>query len=229
MAGENRPNQIPPAVRKMLRKPPIMVGEDRANHEELVEIVRKEVNPRHPQEWVLMVDIIEAGWELVRLRGLKVGMLHAAMPRAFNSQILEVVALRPVVDPKLAPTRILRKHLVGMLAGDEAAKKELDKLLAEHDLSWDILTTTAFASTVVPLLHTDRMAGAARDRRNAAYADLEHLRAAKPKSAAPPETVAQDDDAEAPDDEAAPTAPGNGAASPGTQAIEDGPDPLSGR
>jgi hypothetical protein len=237
MAGKNRPNQIPPAVRKMLRKPPIMVGEDRADYEELVEIVRKEVNPRHPQEWVLMVDIIEAGWELVRLRGLKVGMLHAAMPRAFNSQILEVVALRPLEDdPKLAPAGILRKHLVGMLAGDEAAKKELDKLLAEHDLSWDILTATAFASTVVPLLHTDRMAGAARDRRNAAYADLEHLRATKPKSAALPETIAQDgdaeaqdDDAEAPDDEAAPTAPGNGAAGPGAQAIEDGPDPLSGR
>jgi len=180
-----------------------MAGEDRADYDELVEIVRKEVNPRQPQEWMLMVDIIDSGWELVRLRGLKVGMLHAAIPRALNMQILDAGGLLPA-DPKLAPAGILRKHLVGMLAGHQAAKQELEKLLAEHNLSWDLLTAAAFASTVVPQLQTDRMAGAARERRNAAYADLAHLRATK--------TIARDNGAHAQDEEAAYAGGGNGAA-----------------
>jgi hypothetical protein len=121
------------------------------------------------------LHIVEAEWELLRLRGLKVGMLHAAIPRALRSQLSLDVSFLPA-DPKLDPAVILRKHLIGMLAGDEAAKKELEKLLAAHDLTWDLLSAGAFESSVGPQLHTDRMAAAARDRRNAAYADLERLK-----------------------------------------------------
>ena len=79
-----------------------MAGEDRADYDELVERVRKEVNPRQPNEWMLMMDIVDAEWELLRLRGLKVGMLHAALPRALNSQVAEGGGL-PQLNPEMDP------------------------------------------------------------------------------------------------------------------------------
>jgi hypothetical protein len=82
MAGTNG---IPSIIRTMLSKPPILLGEDPAEYKQLVDLVRKEVRPQQLQEWILMMDIVEAEWELLRLRGLKVGMLHAAIPRSVRS------------------------------------------------------------------------------------------------------------------------------------------------
>ena len=105
MAGTNG---IPSIIRTMLSKPPILLGEDPAEYKELVDLVRKEVRPQQLQEWILMMDIVEAEWELLRLRGLKVGMLHAAIPRALHSQLSLDVGFLPAV-PKLDPAVILKR------------------------------------------------------------------------------------------------------------------------
>jgi hypothetical protein len=142
-------------------------------------------------------------------------MLHAALPRALNSQVAEGGGL-PQLDPEMDPGLALRKHLFGMLTGDKAARGELKKLFAEHDVNWDVLTAVAFQSVVVPQLHTDRMAGNARERRRAAYAELDRLRAIKPATAvARRRTVAPDDAVDVEEVAAPPTAPNTSAASAG--------------
>jgi len=87
MSDENRASPVPFFVRKMLKKPPIMAGEDRAEYEELVRIVRKEIKRRDVQEWLLLMDIVEAEWVLQRLRGVKVGMLHNAIPGVLHNKV----------------------------------------------------------------------------------------------------------------------------------------------
>ena len=229
MVGEDRTNAMPAVVRRMLARPSLMAGENRTEYDELVGIVRREVRPQDLQEWVLMLDIVEADWELLRLRGLKVGMLHAAIPRALNSQISDTDGVVPT-----AAAATLRKHLIGMLGGDQAAREKLDTLLATHDLNWDLLTAIAFEANIVPQVHTNRMAVAARERRNAAYADLERLRARKASSAIKRTEDLLADDA-AVDAEAPPMAPGGGAVGHNGQyratgqSVEPAPDGSYGR
>src|SRR5262245_31410214 len=166
--------QISPSIRKLLGKRPIIAGEDPADYDLLTELVRKDVRPQALQEWLLMKDIVDAEWELLRLRGLKVTMLHAMVPRAVKAQMLDGRASLPTVHKWVQP---LRGHLIGILAGDPAAKQELEKLLEAEGLTLDVVTAAAFEKTIVAQVHTDRMAAAAYDRRNAAYAELDRVRA----------------------------------------------------
>ena len=166
-------DELPSNVRKVFGKPPIIAGEDPADYDLLTKLVRKDVRPQALQEWLLMKDIVDAEWELLRLRGLKVTMLHAMVPRAVSAQMF---GLRPA-DVKEKWVVPLRGHLVGILAGDPAAKQELEKLLEAEGLTLDVITATAFEKTIVAQVHTDRMAAAAYDRRNAAYAELDRVRA----------------------------------------------------
>jgi hypothetical protein len=205
MAGTNRlndRNEMPSGVRKIFGKPPIMAGENPADYEQLMDLVREDVDPQDLQEWLLMRDIVDAAWELLRLRGLKVGMLHAMIPRAVDSQIYDAAGLRPA-GSTLAPA--IRKHLVGIVAGDEGAKRDLEKLFEQHGLTLDVIAAAAFEKAIVQQLHTDRMVGAAQDRRKAAYAELERLRAQKAKRAMPQSEYLDEGEADA-----APTSPGNG-------------------
>jgi hypothetical protein len=193
--------QIPSDVHKLFGKRPIVAGEDPADYDLLTKLVRKDVKPQALQEWLLMKDIVDAEWELLRLRGLKVTMLHAMVPRAVDAQKF---GIRPLDEYKWVQP--LRGHLVGILAGDPAAKQELEKLLKAEGLTLDVITATAFEKTIVAQVHTDRMATAAYDRRNAAYAELDRVRAKRNP----------DEDLEEMEEEAPPTAPtnGSGAAAP---------------
>jgi len=158
---------------RRLGKPPIMAGEDPAEYDQLIELVCAEINPQGIQELLLAKDIVDSEWDILRLRGLKVAMLHAVIPRAVESQSSDA-SLMPL-EFKLAP--VIRKHVVAIVAGEKSAKQELEKLLAEHELTLDVITAAAFESTIKPQLHTDHMLEAACKRRNAAYAQLERLRA----------------------------------------------------
>jgi hypothetical protein len=195
--------QISSNIRKLLGKRPIIAGEDPADYDLLTKLVRRDVRPQALQEWLLMKDIVDAEWELLRLRGLKVTMLHAMVPRAVGAQR---IGLRPLDEDKWVPP--LRGHLVGILAGDPAAKQELEKLLKAEGLTLDVIIATAFEKTIVAQVHTDRMAAAAYDRRNAAYAELERVRGKRDPDA---------DLEEWEEEEAPPTAPVSGSSAAGRE------------
>jgi hypothetical protein len=173
-----RPLQVPAALRKLFSKPTLLAGEDKADYDELLHLVCADVKPSTVHEWLLARDIADAEWELLRLRGLKPAMLHAALPRAFRDELSSV---DDFLNSTLAST--IRRFVIRMVAGDPQAKQELAKVLEEHGMSLDLLTAAAFEKTIGPQLHTDRMAGAAYDRRNKAYAELERLRERKRGSA----------------------------------------------
>jgi hypothetical protein len=168
--------EIPPDIRAVFGEPPIMVGEDPADYQKLVALVIADVKPQGLQEWLLMKDIVDAEWEILRLRGLKVGMLQAFVPQAVTAQTGATVAIG---SPKMAA---VRRHMIGVVAGDAKAKVALEKALESYGLTVDVLTATAFEYTIGSQLNADRMADAAYDRRNAAYVLLDGLRERRLKS-----------------------------------------------
>jgi hypothetical protein len=180
-------SKIPHAVRQLFGKPPIMAGEDHAEYQELLELVRADVQPQDLQEWFLMKDIAHAEWELLRLRGMKVSMLHAMVPRAMKSLIADAQGLLPLEAEWVAP---VRKLLMGVVAGDQKAKQDLEQRLEEFGLTLDVVTAATFGETITSQLHADRMVAAAYERRNAAYAELERRRAKQAKAT----TTVSDDD-----------------------------------
>jgi len=191
-------SKIPSRVRKLFGKPPIMAGEDPAEYQELLELVRADVQPQDLQEWFLMRDIAHAEWEVFRLRGMKVGMLHAMAPRAMSSLMADAEGLLP---PKAEWVVPVRKLLVGVVAGDKQANQDLERLLEGFGLTLDVVTAAAFGETIMSQLHTDRMVAAAYERRNTAYAELERRRGKE---------TTDDDIME--DDEEAPIGDGDGPA-----------------
>lgn len=182
MSNADRSPKIPYTVRQFF-KPPIMAGENPAEYQQLIELVHEDVQPRDLQEWLLAGDIVHAEWELLRLRGMKVSMLHATLPRAMSALIADAQDLVKVETEWVAS---VRKFLMGMLAGDEQAKQKLEQLLGAYGLSLDVVTAATFEETIRSQVHTDRMVEAAYERRNAAYAGLERRRARKANGATAP-------------------------------------------
>jgi hypothetical protein len=88
------------------------------------------------------------------------GVIHAMIPRAIKSQIADSGDAAPL-DPKLVPT--IRKHVVAMIAGDPHARQALESMLAEHQLTIDIIGAATFVDTIGAQVHIDRMVAAAGD------------------------------------------------------------------
>ncbi len=182
--------ELDAAIRHVFSNPPMMAGEDRANYEILKRLILRELNPQGVHEMLLARDIVDAQWELCRLRGLGPGILHAAIPRVVKSQVAEA-GDGATLDARLVPT--IRQHVIDMLAGIARAKDELETLLLDHRLSVSMIVAAAFADTIGPQPHTDRMVARACERRDAAYAELERLRARGRRSSTPPAEPPTDD------------------------------------
>jgi hypothetical protein len=183
---------------------PIIAGESAADYAELMALVRADVEPETLQEWLLLKDIVDAEWELLRLRGFKVRMLHAVIPGVVGSELAQDGATPPA---ELRP--LIRRHVIGIMTGDEGALGELENLLFAHNLMLDVVSATAFQQNIGPQLKTDQMIGAAYGRRNAAYAEIARLRPEKERKRA---MIFADRD-----EQAEPTAAGAGAARNGGQ------------
>jgi hypothetical protein len=161
---------------RIFAKPPIMLGEDLADYEAMRDLVLADIDQDDVQECFLARDILDSEWELLRLRGMKPGMLHAAITRAVNTMVREESALQPL-EPEWH--RPLRRHLIGALVGVARDRQQLEELLSEHDLTLELVIGAAFESTLRPQVDTDRMIGAALDRRRAAYRELNEYRERK--------------------------------------------------
>jgi hypothetical protein len=70
--------EIDRAIRTTFRNPPILASERRAQYEDLKRLVLSEIKPRGLHEALLARDIVEAEWEVYRLRWMKLATLHAA-------------------------------------------------------------------------------------------------------------------------------------------------------
>jgi hypothetical protein len=164
-----------PFIARLLAKRALIAGENADAYDQLVDLVRKEAAPQTFQETLLVKDIANAEWELLRLHGMKAGMVNAIMYRLLKEPKWETDGGPTKIDEDTSGSarQLLRKAA----AGDSAAQTELRNMLEENNLSFDIVAAGAFDRNISSQLHTDRMIAACNSRRNAAYAELERLRA----------------------------------------------------
>ena len=76
--------EIDHAIRTTFRNPPILASEDRAQYDDLKRLVLSDIKPRGLQETLLARDIVDAEWEVCRLRWMKMAILHAVLPRVIR-------------------------------------------------------------------------------------------------------------------------------------------------
>jgi hypothetical protein len=177
--------KIDHAIRTTFRNPPILVSEERAQYVELKRLVLSDIKPRGLQETLLARDIVEAEWEVCRLRWMKIAILHAVLPRVIKSQILEASGTRSV-------RRLVQKickHVAAFVNGDPQARQQLETLLENYKLTVDLIIAAAFDDRIVSQLHIDRMTTTAWERRIAAYAELDRLRTLSGKRADPRDQI----------------------------------------
>src|SRR5262245_3420745 len=178
--------EIDHAIRTTFRNLPILVSEERAQYEDLKRLVLSDIKPRGLQETLLARDIVEAEWEVCRLRWMKIAILHAVLPRVIKSQILEASGTRSV-DRRLVQK--ICKHVAAFVNGDPQARQQLETLLENYKLTVDLIIAAAFDDRIVSQLHIDRMTTTAWERRIADYAELDHLRTISGKRAAPRDQI----------------------------------------
>ena len=167
---------LPLIIKRMLERPAILIDEDRAEYCDLFEMICDEEHPRTLKEWILVVDIAYAEWEIFRLRGLKVRTLHTALTWAGDK---EVNLGAKGAQPQKWHAQF-RKLVVGVLAGDATAKLSMTKTLEPHGLTLESLVASAFGLTISTQAAVDRLVEAAYRRRSALYADLERVRSKAP-------------------------------------------------
>jgi hypothetical protein len=168
---------VPSIIRKTLVKPPILVDEDPAEYRELFEAISNDERPQSLQEWLLVADIVNVAWEILRLSGLKVRALHSALLRTLIQDLSD--GWMNYIDftrPKPLWHAVFRRDIFGALAGDPAARLRIEKLLEPHGLTLDSVVASGFAQKISVQLSADRLLEAANRRRNALYADLERAR-----------------------------------------------------
>jgi hypothetical protein len=128
--------EIDRAIRTTFRNPPILASGRRAQYEDLKRLVLSEIKPRGLHEALLARDIVEAEWEVCRLRWMKVATLHAALPRVIKSRILEAGGTRSL-DRRLVQK--ICKHVAACVAGDPQAEQQLETLLENYKLTVDLI------------------------------------------------------------------------------------------
>jgi hypothetical protein len=205
-------SKVPAFINRLRRRPPLLADEDQADYQELFDTIWQEERPQTVREWMLVSDIANEEWEILRLRGLK--------PRALNAGLLDALVndLAAVDWPGInldLPKWLaeFRRGVIGVLAGDAAARLQVEEFLKERDLTLDGLVASAFGSKISTQLAADRLVDAAYRRRAAFYSDLERVRSTRRPDDQPTQAV-----------ESPPVAPSNEPVSSQTELRADDAD-----
>jgi hypothetical protein len=176
MAPEDQPpnnTTIPAVYRKLFGKPPIIASEDPAVYQQLMELVIAEFEPKAASEWLLAKDVTDAEWELLRLKGFKVGMINLRLRTRLKSGIENPKNWTPK-NPCPDSSELLER----LMAGDLQAQA-IFKQIAPH-VNVEENVVDIFERNIDSQLNADRLVDAAVRRRNAAYAEFDRLRSNKP-------------------------------------------------
>ncbi len=163
--------KIPVAICKFFAIRPLIPGEDATVYDQLRDGLIEALEPGSIQEWLLVKDLVDTEWELMRQRTMKAAMVKAAMPQCFFKELDEPTG-GSFGLLKLQTQQV--RALLNEFTPENA--EALQKLLADQGLAVEAVAANAFAATVVVQQHTERMATATSKRRNGLAAELDRER-----------------------------------------------------
>jgi len=159
-----------PQLTALLKRTPLCVGESKAQYEQLRDLIFAEINPGSVSEYMLACDIAIAEWELLRLHGVKAGIVNAnAYYELDSGSASRLLKEAEVWD---AP-ELFRKASSGENPNN---LEKLKSILERHNLSLDEITSKAFEKSIVTQAQIELLVNSAFRRRDTAYAELERRR-----------------------------------------------------
>ena len=148
--------------------PPLLPGEKEAAYTSIACRIAGASGPRDAIEEILIRDVIDLTWEVLRLRRIKAGILKASMGEGVR-QVLSDVGIsfhenRPIGEK--------------WAAGDESARQKVDAVLARAGLALDEVTAKTLEIKIDVFERLDRMLASAEARRNNALREIDRHREA---------------------------------------------------
>jgi hypothetical protein len=147
---------------------PLLMGEDEADYAEVAGRIVGATRPKDALEELLLRDVIDLTWEILRLRRVKTGMLRASMGAGVGS------ALSAIAYPY--PHRETLSE--DWAAGDAGARKQVDAILAKAGLTIEEAAAKTLELKIDVFERIDRMLASAEARRNNALREIDRHREA---------------------------------------------------
>jgi hypothetical protein len=145
--------------------PPLINGEDLNSYEELLARICGVVKPADILGHILVRDVIDNSWEVLRLRRLQANLMQAHAYRGMRK------TLSPLVGVLKAQT--LAEAWAARRPG---AVEEINEVLASAGLSMETVMANTLSFKLDEFERIDRMITVAEARRNAALQEIERHR-----------------------------------------------------
>jgi hypothetical protein len=153
--------------------PALLASEDPKKYQELDSAVCGHLEPRDIIEEMLVGDIVDNQWEVMRHRRLRADFVKSS-----SHQGVAAFA-RSTGD-------IFSKDDRGWAAGDPATIAKVNNALGSAGLTTSAIEAQTYATNMDTIERFDRMIAAAAGRRTGAIADLERRRQERSRLQAPP-------------------------------------------
>ncbi len=144
---------------------PLLPGEREADYAAIAGRIIGASRPKDAIEEILIRDVIDLSWEVLRLRRVKAGILRASMGDGVE-QALAAVGYSDEMDTLSE----------SWAAGDANARKEVGAILAKAGLTLDEVTAKTFESKINVFERIDRMLASAEARRSNALREIDRHR-----------------------------------------------------
>jgi len=160
---------VPERARRFawLGPPPLFEGEDTAAYDELLARISGAMKPADIFEEVWVRDIVDLGWEVLRLRRLKASLMTAT---AYEG-------LHKILEPFLELYDERDQLVRGWAARHKTAIKQVDRLLASAGLTMDAVMAQTLLTNLDHIERMERLIATAEARRDAILCEVERHRA----------------------------------------------------
>jgi hypothetical protein len=160
-------------LKSLLSEPLLLNGEDRAAYDELLAAVIETVQPSDILEQIWTGEAVEKQWEALRQRRFKTAYIAANWQAALRATLEPLISYGLMGDIDDRTGVLAWKYTMG----DQAAIAEVDKLLAQANLTKDAVHALAMAMHVETFATIERLIWAAEARRDASLREIEYHRA----------------------------------------------------
>ncbi|MFZ1150606.1 MAG: hypothetical protein WAR76_12840 [Xanthobacteraceae bacterium] len=160
-------------LKSLLSEPLLLNGEDREAYDELLAAVIETVQPSDILEHIWTSEAVEKQWEALRQRRFKTAYIAANWQRALRATLYPLISYGLMGDLDDRAGMLAWKYTMG----DQAAIAEVDKLLADANLTKEAVHAQAMAMHVETFATFERLIWAAEARRDASLREIEYHRA----------------------------------------------------
>jgi hypothetical protein len=150
----------------------LLPGENKADYLTVAERIVSASRPRDAIEDLLIRDVIDLSWEVLRLRRVKSSILKASMADGIKKVLNDLGEGR---GQHYGYTEALGQSWA---AGDKSARREVARVLKAAELGTDEVTAKTLERRLDSFERLDRMMASAEARRNNALREIDRHREA---------------------------------------------------